>query len=741
MSIRRTTCGAVGLLVAAGTLTTLSSARADVLAPNDAVVSARPGVLNLKSFDFITNARASLIAADRAFAPGSRAVLMFDGPMTDERRTALSASGITLGEYIPADSFIVTFTQPVNSRQIRALGFVTWAGEYQNSWKINPAIGAIEFETPERREWAERGLLALNAVLFAGADIRAGIDQVASIPGVQIIDTVTSGGDAAIRLIAPADRAAALAELSTVSWIEELPEFAPRNYASRWIVQNNVKSEFPLYANGLRGEGQILGLIDGWVSPTHCSFADPSVPITAPGLYPNHRKIYAYNGDSIGYNKHGTHVAGTAVGDAGADNLETRGVAYLARMAFNIWPDLDEGDMFAKFLLHHQQGAFVHTNSWGQNSVTAYDFAARAVDNFSWTHPDNLVIFAVSNLFIIGNPENAKNCLAVTSTGGEGNQDVICGSTNSTTDKPGKGPTVDGRLKPEIAAPGCGVASAVGQACNTQAQDGTSTAAPAVAGVAVLMRQYYTNGYYPRGTPDPDFAFSPTGAMLKAAIINAGVDVKGDAGYPNEFEGWGRLTADNVLYFPGDSRRTVLRDVRADDPRSLATGQEHSFTIEVAASGEPLRVTMAFHDAPAALMASYAPVNDLDLIVTSPTGETYLGNAFSGGASIKGGDRDPRNNVEQVLINNPAPGLWRVRVLAPAVNVGPRQSYAVVASGDIAEGCPADIDQSGFLDTDDFDLFADLFAQGSLRSDYNASGDLDGDDYDAFIAAFENGCE
>ncbi|MCC6426314.1 MAG: hypothetical protein IT435_05795 [Phycisphaerales bacterium] len=54
--------------------------------------------------------------------------------------------------------------------------------------------------------------------------------------------------------------------------------------------------------------------------------------------------------------------------------------------------------------------------------------------------------------------------------------------------------------------------------------------------------------------------------------------------------------------------------------------------------------------------------------------------------------------------------------------------------------CPSDFDQSGFVDTDDFDAFVEAFIEGIPEADFDQSGFVDTDDYDAFVLAFEAGC-
>lgn len=54
--------------------------------------------------------------------------------------------------------------------------------------------------------------------------------------------------------------------------------------------------------------------------------------------------------------------------------------------------------------------------------------------------------------------------------------------------------------------------------------------------------------------------------------------------------------------------------------------------------------------------------------------------------------------------------------------------------------CPADVDRTGFLDTDDYTWFVQAFEQGDIAADFDRSGFVDTDDFTAFVVAFEDGC-
>ncbi len=60
-----------------------------------------------------------------------------------------------------------------------------------------------------------------------------------------------------------------------------------------------------------------------------------------------------------------------------------------------------------------------------------------------------------------------------------------------------------------------------------QVMAGSSMAAPVVAASAVLVRQYFMSGYYPSGAPNPSDARTPSGALMKAVIINSGTQLMG----------------------------------------------------------------------------------------------------------------------------------------------------------------------------------------------------------------------
>ena len=661
-----------------------------------------------------------------------RMVLVLDGPMTTAMRTRIASTGAKLGDYLPDHAYVVDLSK-ARVATLRALPFVTHMVKFDDAWKVDPELGQRVPVSESRKLIAAQNKLAAHVYLFAGEQIKDAIKQINTQSSVEIVRHELADDRFLLQVVGSPDEIRSLSKINAVQWIESAPEITLRNSTSRWVVQSNQTNHFPIYEAGLRGENQLIAVIDGEVDVDHCAFADPE----GDPFGPDHRKIQAYNAPMFFPSNHGTHVAGTAIGDNGADD-ENRGVAYKARMIFDVEPQFTFSAFTIKLNTHYSQGASIHANSWGDDFSTAYNGLARAVDTFSYNNDDNLVIFAATNRDELKSPENSKNCLAVGASQDAGNQGSFCSG--------GIGPTDDGRRKPELFAPGCDIESARSfTECSTIGFTGTSMAAPAIAGTAALARQYFEEGFYPSGLAESEDGFVPSGTLLKATLLNSAVDMTGIAGFPSEQEGWGRVLLDNGLYLDGDSRKLVIRDVRNASDDALNTEDMFDMRFTVDSNSEPLKVTLVWHDAPAAPNAAFAPVNNLDLEVINPSGGILVGNSITNGVSQFGGSPDSINNVEMVMLPTPVTGEYTIRVKGTAVNAG-QQGYAIVMTGDITElppgGCNgADMAEPfGTLDFFDVSAFLDAFGAQNPAADIDGNELFDFFDVSAFLDLFANGC-
>ncbi|MGH9853220.1 MAG: S8 family serine peptidase, partial [Blastocatellia bacterium] len=457
--------------------------------------------------------------------------------------------------------------------------------------------------------------------------------------------------------------------------------------------------------------------------------------------------------DDSAYEYHGTLTTGVAVGrNYGANGsgavpgIPTRsagdGVAPDAKIVFqdvgHPSGQLPGVDSVSQALIHQQaysSGVRVHNNSYGPAPPAIYDQDAADVDDAMWRLRDYTIFYSAGNTspgdFQVTNA--AKNNIvagACDSPTGKGSLENLANYSNH-------GPTFDGRIKPDIVAPGTVIgatedpddaqsassfstftsATAKDSAVNATdpnndsdlvetAVSGTSFASAMAAGSALLARQYFTEGFYPSGARAANNSFTPSNALVKATILNSGRNLTGrftasnypiNAGgaLPNNGQGWGRIALDDALYFAGDRRELrVLADIfngataaesnRPAPNAAITTGQTHSYQITNVSNVEPLRITMAWSDPRAAVGSIIALVNDLNLEVVAPDGKVYRGNVnFASAWSQPAGDTafDNRNPIEAVYIQNPIPGTYTVRVIGANVP-GNGQTQITAQPGD-----------------------------------------------------------
>jgi len=690
----------------------------------------QPGTLLLKAGPVQVQDSTDVLRANQAAAQRlpDRMVLVLDGPMSKERRELIEGTGIRLGDYLPTNAFIVD-TRDARLGALRALAFVESLIAFEDAWKVDPELGQRRLVTQERQDYAAQGKIASHVYLFAGASIVDAIKSIERMGGVEVMNHELIGDRFMVGVLGTEDRVRQLSTISDVQWIESAPEITYRNNSTRWVVQSNVNGFFPVYDNGLHGENQLVAVMDGRVDVDHCAFSDPE----GDPFGPDHRKIEAYN-STLGADFHGTHVAGTVLGDNGG-NDNNRGVAYMARLIFDSTPSFTFSSLNSHLTTHYNQGAAIHTNSWGDDGATNYTGMCRAIDTFSHANDDNLVIFAATNLNTLRTPENAKNVLAVGASQDASSQGSFCSG--------GIGPTFDGRRKPEIFAPGCNSQSAQwNTACGTFGLTGTSMAAPAIAGSAALTRQYYEDGYYPSGVPTFDDGFTPSGTLIKATLLNSAVDMTNISGFPSNREGWGRVLLDNALPFPGDDETLIIRDVRNAGNGALETGDMSEFVVNNNSFNVPFKVTLVWHDAPGTPNSSFPPVNNLDLEVVMPTGQLILGNNILNGQSTFDTTTDEINNVEMVMLPATPTGEYTIRVKGTAVNQGP-QGYALVVTGAVNEveaSCAADLNGDGNLDFFDVSAFLTAYNAQDAAADFNDDGVFNFFDVSAFLSVFNAGC-
>lgn len=647
------------------------------------------------SFDPLAEAAEDRAALSRDVAQAEEdqraTIVQFQRPLArEERFQLLGEHRLKLDDYLPADAFVETIA-PETLQRLERHPLFRASVPLRPAFKISPDLGQRKYRSDARQALAG---LWLNVVFLHDTEPKAAAEAL-SAAGAQRItvhDDRPLGGVLHANAVVEDEAAvSALARMPDVRWIEEVPEHVEDNVAAAGTLQSGAAANPAIWNQGLHGEGQVIGIIDGGqLDINHCFFQDPTNNTPRPA----HRKVLQIRnagGDAAG--RHATFTSGCAAGDDFnlPGTAPFRGGAWAARLTSGNNNDIPGTvSMLQDLNAAAEAGAFIHSNSWhddtaGSGNPATYNQTAADVDSFTWNNEDHLVLGSAGNVGEEqGPPGTAKNAICVGATQADPNE-MNFGDGNP-------GPTADGRRKPDIMAPGCAIQSAtVNTACGSGPWPGggvtcaTSFATPHMAAGAALVRQYFTEGFYPSGTAEPHHSFIPSGALLKAVLVASAIDMTGIAGYPSIQEGWGLVQLANGLFFPGSARNLRVWDQR--NAGGLFTGDVREHHIDVASNTQPLRVALVWTDPPATAGSASPAINNLDLEVVSPDGtQTFLGNVFAAGVSTTGGAADAINNVEVVLINAPAVGDWTVRVRATAVNVGnPGQGYAIAVTADMTE--------------------------------------------------------
>jgi subtilisin-like proprotein convertase family protein len=444
---------------------------------------------------------------------------------------------------------------------------------------------------------------------------------------------------------------------------------------------------------------------------------------------------------------HGTNVASIAAGynDSGGGAAEDAagynfglGVAPLAQIGVSkIFDCAGDADPFSPAALTsaaYADEARISNNSWGTGGFPVwgsytttsalYDQLVRDAQSGTGGNQQMVEVFSAGNdgeqgYASIHAEGTAKNVITVgASEGVRASGTDGCGTFDSEADSArdvvgfsSRGPTDDGRLKPDLVAPGTHVTGARPQhteydgsgTCNPffaglySLVSGTSQAAPQVTGAAALVRDWYQDSEGAEASP----------ALTKALLINTASDLaggqngKGDviAGGPNADQGWGRVNLGATF----DSTPRELYDQRPVDVLT-GPGQTVVNTFEVQDPTQPVKVTLAWTDPPGPTTGN-AYVNNLDLEVAAG-GQTFRGNVFGGAYSRTGGTADPRNNVESAYLPPGASGPFSATVRA--TNVGgdglpgngdtSDQDFALVVSNAAEQAVPVLVHESTTID-------------------------------------------
>ncbi len=626
-------------------------------------------------------------------------------PLDRAQKSDLAALGVEILEFAPENTYICRY-EPADLDAIRDLPFVEWANVYLEGFKIAAqlrsgtaipnTVNLLDLDDVERLRLQPPK--QVEVVFHNNVSIDDNLrDRVATAARLNPEDLQFSGNAVRLRV-----QPAFLEDLARIDEVRHIEEFVPRQLFNSVAVQILNADETHSTAN-LQGDGQVVAVTDtgfdkGSTTDVHPAFTGRVV------------KLYALGRSTANDpNGHGTHVAGSVLGDGTSESMggPIRGTAPKAKLVLQSVLDAGGGlgglpeDLNNLFNVPYENdGARVHTNSWGAPTRGRYTVDSRQVDQFVWEHRDMVICFAGGNdgrdvdgngvidNGTVGAPGTAKNCITVGatennrpeqskpySTLGRFRSEPIASDGWSNNPEgmaafSSRGPAQNRRIKPDVVAPGTAILSTRSRDANIDSFFGTSTdplyaflagtsmATPLVAGCAAVVREYFLT----------QENLQPSAALVKATLINAAKDIAGqyvpsEAGaIPNFSEGFGRVDLAAAVGPRSESERVTFKD----EGTELDTGEEETTQVEVSESDSLLKVTLVWTDFPGEALQS-----DLDLIVRSPNGQERHGNMPPSSTEF-----DRQNNVEQVVWSDVPTGT--VEIVVRANRILRPQSYALV---------------------------------------------------------------
>jgi subtilisin family serine protease len=423
---------------------------------------------------------------------------------------------------------------------------------------------------------------------------------------------------------------------------------------------------------------------------------------------------------------HGTHVAGSVLGNGRSSNGIIKGMAPKAKLVFqSIGPDGSDiatpTDLKVLYDLAYQKGAIIHTNSWGAScniingfvwcpKAGKYDQEATDTDEFMFQHREFLILFSAGNdgdqqspsNRIVNPPGTAKNVLTVGASESlrtlPSRLSRQADNENHVIDFSSIGPVANQRIKPDLVAPGTWILSARSSACIinwSTGQSGTHENSVGYglpggpvggAGSDILpipsnFDPSFSNSYmYASGTSmaTPVTAglcgivreylmkkgvAKPSAALIKALLINGTSDI----GLDRNIQGWGKINLENVLF----SKNSIRFDDSIESV--VGTGDINSYEILVKSVSKPLNITLVWRDPP-----GFKIQNRLHLrIFHEETNEQFISQNIN----------NILNNVQKITIPQPKEGKYIIEIEGIEINRGiPErptsllQDYALVVS-------------------------------------------------------------
>jgi subtilisin family serine protease len=659
-------------------------------------------------------------------------IVQFVGPIKDRWVSQVRATGAEIVSPHSSFSYIVR-ARAADLPKIAALRVVRWVGHLPYSSRVSPTLVRRGKTTLPRRRVRPN---AYRVEIFASDDAgriaaaakRLGFKVLSKDANARVLIVESQKRDGALER-----QIRSLSSARGVKFIRERVVPRTANNIATTIMGNGFAATS---ATGLKlsGAGEIVAVCDtgldtGNPSSIHADFSGRVLAIKSYPITSDWSSIISNPGGDDGPadfdSGHGTHVSGSILGNGTASAgtaAVVRGHAFKAKLVFQAveqemkWKPNAPSNLTKEryvlagipnnlkplFQFAYDQGARIHSNSWGGGDPGAYDDQCRQFDQFVWDHKDMCFVIAAGNdgtdtdgdgsinLTSVTSPGTAKNCITVGACENQRpefdselygdwwpddfpvkpyKQDAMADQPDEVVPFSSRGPTTDNRVKPDVVAPGTFILSTRSSKIAPSNfawaaypvdkthyffMGGTSMATPLTSGAVAVLREFLRTS---RGVA------KPSAALLKALLIAGAQRLPKTAAAGtllDNHQGFGRVNLD----------RSVKKVLATVDGTGLKTGGKATVSVAVPAGQKTLRIVMCYSDFPGSAL-----INNLNMIVTSPAGKKMVGNQRTGSTGLS---LDATNNVEVIQVGKAKSGTWTVDIVGSNVAKGP-QDFALAA--------------------------------------------------------------
>lgn len=720
----------------------------------DQVPAGTPAPIRLQTISLLPSAEAInafKTALQQTSAPGLHGVIQFSQLPNAAQRRTLENSGIKLLTFLNNKAYFASVSKQAVLDNIQNAPSITFLSQLNPEDKIQ--LDLLESNFGRFVVKLEDGK-TVNYVLNADGSVNVTV--------VFYADARREDRDTLLRSIATSsrklsetnfvvtvkpDQLMTLASNDIVKWIDAGPvPFLPENNRTRRAIGVEQLQAFntTTCTYNLDGSGIQVGIYDSGVDQAHNDF----FALNGCNLTATSRIISS----TAAIGSHGTHVAGIVAASGFQSNqnnsssmpnggapFQWRGMAPRAELIERSSGDTTDLDNLYQAIVNFGLDVSNHSYAVEPDGVYGTDTQTRDqsirgdsvfvdASNNSLGIPARLQVYSAGNGGAGAQYGNQQGYFALTKGMKNavivGNWNVVNPNNPTTILTGGRlsndsslGPTYDGRIKPDLVAPGSGITSTGDGTNGYFTTGGTSMASPVIAGTVALILQA--------------FGTQPLPSTLRAVLAHTATDIVGNdivgGGFnnpdinapvaafvgPDFATGYGLVNASAAVELIQETPGNIIED------EITGTCDKKMRTFNVVAGLPQLKITLAWDDPegdPNSASTDTKLVNDLDLVLVDPNGVKHypwllnqtpsiandlqqcgdtitvtraltptnnpaaMNDPIAAGDFVAAGNgRDHLNNLEQVVVNTPVAGMWTIMVEGFGVPLGPQRFSLVVA--------------------------------------------------------------